>query len=65
VSRQPAGGAIGPSSSSSSTSFPHPTGMAAPPREIPSDGGGGDVYLVVPEFGIGEIRASTVVVVYP
>ena len=56
ASRQPAGGASR-ASSSSSASFA--------PREIPSDSGGSDVSRVVCEFGIGEIRTSTVVVFDP
>ena len=49
-----------------------PFAASFPPRrdggahhEIPSNGGGSDVSRVVREFGIGEIRASTVVVVNP
>ena len=63
ASRQPARGASGASSSSSASSPPHQDGGA--PREIPSDGGGSDVSRVVREFGIGKIRASTVVVADP
>jgi hypothetical protein len=61
--RQPAGGASGVSSSSSASSPPRRDGGT--PREIPSDGGGSNVSRVVREFGIGEIRASTIVVVDP
>jgi hypothetical protein len=63
ASRQPAGGASGASSSFSAYSPPRRDGGA--PREIPSDDGGSDFSRVVREFGIGEIRASTVVVVDP
>jgi hypothetical protein len=35
------------------------------PRENPSNGGGSDVSRVIREFGMGEIHASTVVVVDP
>jgi hypothetical protein len=64
ASRQPAGGASGASSSSSASFHSRRDGGAAP-REIPSDGGGSDVFRVVRELGIGKIRASTVVVVDP
>jgi hypothetical protein len=60
ASRQPAGGASGASSSSSASFLPRRDGG---PCENPSDGGGSDVSHVIREFGIGEIRASTVVVV--
>ena len=63
ASRQPAGGASG-ASEPSSASFPPPRDGGAPPK-IPSNGGGSDVSCVVREFGIGEICASTVVVVDP
>ena len=63
ASRQPAGGASG-ASSSSSASFP-PRRDGGAPCKIPSDGGGSDVSCVVHEFGIGKIRASTVVIVDP
>ena len=62
ASRQPARGASG--ASSSSACFP-PSRDGGAPREIPSNGGGSDVSCVVREFGIGEIRASTIVVVDP
>jgi hypothetical protein len=52
ASRQPAGGASG-ASSSSTTSFP-PRWDDGAPRKIPSDGGGSNVSLVVREFGIGK-----------
>ena len=63
ASRQPAGGASGASSSSSASFPPHRDGGT--PRKIPSDCGGSDVSRVVHEFVIGEVRASTVVVVDP
>ena len=63
ASRQPAGGASGASSSFSAYSPPRRDGGA--PREIPSDDGGSDFSRVVREFGIGGIRASTVVVIDP
>jgi hypothetical protein len=62
ASRQPAGGASGASSSSSASFLPRRDGG---PCENPSDGGGSDVSRVIREFGIGEIRASTIVVVDP
>ena len=63
ASRQPAGGASR-ASSSSSASFPLRRDGGAP-HKIPSNGGGSDVSRVVREFGIGKIRASTVVVADP
>ena len=63
ASRQPAGGASR-ASSSSSASFPLRRDGGAP-HKIPSNGGGSDVSRVVRKFGIGEISASTVVVVNP
>jgi len=62
ASRQPAGGASGASSSSSASFLPRRDGG---PCENSSDGGGSNVSRVIHEFGIGKIRASTVVVVDP
>jgi hypothetical protein len=64
ASQQPAGGASGRASSSSSASFP-PCQDSGAPREIPSAGGGSDVPRVVREFGISKICASTAVIVDP
>jgi hypothetical protein len=62
ASRQPAGGASRASSSSSASFLPRQDGG---PFENPNNGGNSDVSCVIREFGIGKIRASTVVVVDP
>ena len=60
VSRQPAVGASGASSSSPASFPPRQDGGA--PCKIPSDGGSSDVSRIIHGFGICKIRASTVVV---